>query len=73
LDVLRALPTGSNTRQVPVIVACGMEHREWALELGAACHLAKPLGDGELAAAVAQALGARARAAATAPAETSRA
>jgi signal transduction histidine kinase/ActR/RegA family two-component response regulator len=72
-DLLRALPTGSNARQVPVIVACGMEHREWALRLGAACHLAKPLGDGELAAAVAQALGARARAAATAPAETSRA
>ncbi|UCH34247.1 MAG: response regulator [Armatimonadota bacterium] len=57
-DVLRALQAGPDTRAVPAIVMSVMEDKDWALRLGAVCHLAKPVTGDQLVAAAAQALSA---------------
>jgi signal transduction histidine kinase/CheY-like chemotaxis protein len=64
LAVLRALRAGKDTSSIPVIIVSVMEDKEWALQLGAACHLVKPVAATDLVAAAAQALAASARRAA---------
>jgi len=56
LDVLRALRTAKDTRHIPVIMLSVMEDKQWALQLGAARHLVKPVAGVELVAAAAEAL-----------------
>lgn len=57
LAVLRALRASNATRGIPVIILSVMEEKDWALQLGAACHLVKPVAGDQLVAAVAAALG----------------
>jgi signal transduction histidine kinase/CheY-like chemotaxis protein len=58
LDVLRALRSGKDTRDIPVIMMSVMEEREWSLQLGAAGHLVKPVSGAALVAAAEQVLAA---------------